>query len=690
MGEGARVDQAIHKKLAAELETILNADVAALELWLESQESNAVAAAGGAETLTLIAELIAVADRPDATAADLAGSPAAQRLAGQLKPWLSESGYCGYFVADLNQRIVASPSAELLMKQSLPGYSEFLPKVLSGSPTVSHPFPSLILHTDKDGRTLAGMPAMYAAAPVRDSEGNLIAALGLCVRPEVDFTRILSVARGGSTGEAYAFNRQGLLLSGSRFDEQLKRLGLIADQPESRSILQLELRDPGVDLTTGARPTKPRSEMPLTRSVSHAVAGSSGVDMEGYRDYRGVQVVAAWTWLHNYDFGVATQIDHDEADAPLYAIHPIFWGLFGLLAASALAIFVFSLFVVRLQQIAQHAALKAKRLGQYTLEAKIGEGAMGVVYRGRHAMLRRPTAIKLLAADKTSGTSLARFDREVRLTSQLTHPNTIAIYDFGHTPDGLFYYAMELVEGTNLDALVESTGPLSEGRVIHLLSQMCGSLAEAHSLGLIHRDVKPANIMICRRGGVYDVVKLLDFGLAKAIDAGRQAGLTSAGTITGTPLYLAPEAIIDQNSVDARSDLYSLGAVGYFLLTGTTPFSGTSLIDICRKQVDARPEPPSQRLRRRVDPDLQALILRCLAKQPSDRFARAELLSEALHRCVSAGTWTQSAARDWWQGRVPDQPGNSSVVATAPLACGATMIGAASRSWNGSTPAHHA
>ena len=405
--------------------------------------------------------MIPISKRLAATSTELAAAPSARQLAAQLGPWLEEYGYCGYFVADVDQRIIASQSAELLLKKSLPGYSEFLPKVLSGTPTVSHPFSKVIMAADATGSVSAATPVMYSAAPVRDSTGKIIAALGLCLQPEIDFTRILSVARGGTSGETYAFNREGLLLSESRFDEQLKQIGLITDRPGSRSILQLELRDPGANLISGVRPTRSRSDMPLTRPVANAVAGDSGVDMEGYRDYRGVKVVAASTWLPEYKFGVATQIDHDEADAPLYAIRPFFWGLFALLATSALAIFVFSLFVLRLRQAVQREARKARKLGQYTLEAKIGEGTMGAVYRGRHAMLRRPTAIKLLSPEKTTEVSMARFEREVRFTSQLTHPNTVAIYDFGRTPEGIFYYAMELIEGINLDALVQTAGPLS-------------------------------------------------------------------------------------------------------------------------------------------------------------------------------------------------------------------------------------
>ena len=326
--------------------------------------------------------------------------------------------------------------------------------------------------------------------------------------------------------------------------------------------------------------------------------------------------------------------------------------MFGLLALSALAIYVFSLFVSRLRQKAQHEALKARQLGQYKLDAMIGLGGMGVVYRGHHAMLRRPTAIKLLDVERTTDISIARFEREVRLTSQLSHPNTISIYDFGRTPEGIFYYAMELLDGVNLETLVAETGPLPEGRIIHLLLQLCGSLNEAHGLGLIHRDIKPANIMVCRLGGMVDVAKLLDFGLVKAVDAQREAGLTAANAVMGTPLYMSPEAVAgNAELVEARSDLYSLGCVGYFLLTGKTVFTGASLAEIFSKHTSAEPQPPSRRLGRPVDPSLESLIMRCLAKSPDGRPGSADELAEGLARCESAGGWTTAAARTWWTER---------------------------------------
>ena len=252
--------------------------------------------------------------------------------------------------------------------------------------------------------------------------------------------------------------------------------------------------------------------------AASATMGNNDFDVGGYRNYRGMKVVGAWAWLHDYGMGVATEESVNEAFQTLYVLRRVFLVLFALLVASGGAIFGFTVLVERLQASARKSALAARRLGQYVLVQEIGRGANGMVYRARHSLLRRPVAIKLLSPDMTNETNAARFEHEVQMTSQLTHPNTVAIYDYGRTPEGLFYFAMEYLGGIDLDQLVRQFGAQPEGRVIHILRQVCGSLAEAHRIGLIHRDIKPANIVLTRRGGVCDLVKVLDFGLVKAVN----------------------------------------------------------------------------------------------------------------------------------------------------------------------------
>jgi eukaryotic-like serine/threonine-protein kinase len=289
----------------------------------------------------------------------------------------------------------------------------------------------------------------------------------------------------------------------------------------------------------------------------------------------------------------------------------------------------------------------ARRLGQYTLEEKLGEGGMGVVYRARHALLRRPTAVKLLKGDRLGEASLLRFEREVQLTASLSHPNTVSIYDFGHTPEGTFYYAMEYLEGLSLEQLIAHEGAQPPGRVVHVLRQMLAALAEAHGVGLVHRDVKPANVILCERGGLSDVAKVVDFGLVKDMDAAD--ALSREGLLVGTPHYLAPEAI-RAHGADARADLYSVGAVAYFLLTGQHVFEGRTLVEICGHHLHTAPEPPSQRLGQPVPSELERWVLSCLEKDPARRPRTADEAAAALDAC-GTDTWTREQARSWWIGK---------------------------------------
>jgi len=324
-------------------------------------------------------------------------------------------------------------------------------------------------------------------------------------------------------------------------------------------------------------------------------------------------------------------------------------GLWGLVAVASAGVTSRILFRLRREVAA------VRQLGQYTLEQKIGEGAMGIVYRASHALLRRPTAIKLLARGKNAEDDLRRFEREVQQTARLTHPNTIAIYDFGRDPDEIFYYVMEYIEGISLEDLVKRYGPQPACRVIHMLRQVCGALGEAHGVGLIHRDIKPANLMLCRRGGIPDVVKVLDFGLVKPMHG--DSGRSTAGAAVGTPLYMSPEAIEHPDAVDQRSDLYAVAATGYFLLTGTHVFDGDTTVAICSKHLGETPQPPSERLGAPVPVDLEALLMRCLEKKPADRPASAAELERLLSQCAAATDWSPGRVADWWRDfKVPPPP----------------------------------
>jgi len=320
---------------------------------------------------------------------------------------------------------------------------------------------------------------------------------------------------------------------------------------------------------------------------------------------------------------------------------------------------------------------QAEQLGQYTLEEKLGEGGMGMVFKARHSMLRRPTAVKLLHPDRIGEVALGRFEREVQLTAQLSHPNTVTVFDYGRTPDNVFYYAMELLDGATLEDVVETDGRQTPARVIHVLDHVAGALSEAHGIGLIHRDIKPANIFLCQQGGEQDVAKVLDFGLVKDLGIDEDAGITQAGIVSGTPLYMSPETMRDTANVDHRSDLYSLGCVGYYLLTGEGVFTGESVFDICSKHLNADPVPPSERIGVSLSIDLEAVIMSCLAKDPAARPQSARELRERLAACADAKGWDAEHARKWWEEHTEALSAPKSEeeqVDAGPLAPGATMV----------------
>jgi serine/threonine-protein kinase len=355
----------------------------------------------------------------------------------------------------------------------------------------------------------------------------------------------------------------------------------------------------------------------------------------------------AWTTVVSATVALPVVAAAGFAPLPAYAVGPapglsvaIWAGLWALCAVVVAAITSRVIYGLR------EEVREARRLGQYTLEEKLGEGGMGTVYRARHSMLRRPTAIKLLPPEKAGRAALERFEREVQLTARLSHPNTVAVFDYGRTPDGVFYYAMEYLEGANLDTLVREDGPQPPARVVHVLRQVAAALAEAHGVGLIHRDVKPENVILCERGGAPDVAKVVDFGLVRDLE--RTTSASSTNLVQGTPLYLSPEAIKAPDRVDGRSDLYALGAVGYFLLTGEHVFTGATMVEVCSHHLYSRPQPPSIRLGRPLPAALEALVLECLEKDPQRRPGSAGALRDRLAALAEGLPWSNESARAWW------------------------------------------
>lgn len=677
-GDG-KLRATIEGELKAQLRATLNANVTALGIWSTNQTRLAMILAEDPELRRSAAALLE-SPTPPPFRRELRGPPEMNNFVSDLRARLRKLDYTTGQLVNTNYMIVATPGRPMGPGEMVSDAhtNKFAELFATGEPVIITPFRPELLMQRRAARNIFGqlrtnlfyrqmnrnalaagnrrrgdVTLMQVAAPIRNTENQMVGALALIIDPEKEFSRILSVARSGETGETYAFDQTGLMISQSRFNTNLVALGLL-DPASTNSALNLRLHDPGGDLTQGYRPSTNNESYakPLTRLVASAVDGEDEVDVVPSRDYRGVPVVGASCWLPQFGFGVATQIDANEAYRPLRVLRSVFVVLVLSLLLCATGIFVFSCANLAWRQRLNAVELKLKQLGQYSLEEKIGEGGMGVVYHARHALLRRDTAVKLLLPGRADAAAVARFEREVCLTCQLTHPNTIQVYDYGHTPEGIFYYAMEYLRGVNLHDLVARFGIQAEGRVVHIMIQICDSLAEAHGLGLIHRDIKPGNVFLCRRGGVADCVKVLDFGLVREYKArnAEAAPAANRSEAEGTPWFMPPEAVQSSATVDPRSDLYSLGALGYFLLTGYFIFDAETVEEVHQKQLGAAPVPPTQRTANPISPEMEQLLLRCLEKDMNLRPRSAMELRALLLALPAAGRWTVEMREAWWDG----------------------------------------
>ena len=639
-------ERSIEARMAEELQTLLKADVTALLLWLDDREVVTEYFAARSRVRAAARDL-SDRVRRGAAADELRNAPAAGVLAAMFDPVLSTFRYEVYYLIDDRNQIVASSLDDAVGQRVGVETQVYVSRMLAGETVVTHP-----VNVSGDSSTADVATAdMYVGTSIRDEDGAIIGVLAFGISPEEGFTDILRVARMGQSGETYAFDSTGLMISESRFEDELRAIGLLS--ADASSVLGLQIRNPGRDLRQGDGSRVSQREFPLTRMAADAIdrpydatREDLGIvtDVNGYPDYRGVPVVGAWVWLPEYGLGVATEVDVEEAFQLQQVILNVLYGVFGLLIVSALVLLVSSLWIGRLQT---HLS-EVEDIGQYKLEKKIGEGGMGRVYRAHHALLRRPTAVKLLAPDKVNDITVKRFEREVRHTSRLSHPNTVAIYDYGRTPDGQFYYAMEYLPGLDLDRLIEAEGVLPDGRVRYLLAQAAGALAEAHEAGLVHRDIKPSNLMLCERGGLFDFIKVLDFGLVRNTDTAATQAVTSDDVLVGTPLYMAPEAFKDPQAIGPPADIYSLGAVAYFLLTGKHAFMGDSMAAVVGAQLNKMPDSPSTVRGRPVAEALEALVMRCLAKSANERPTGRELV-DAFESMSDVAPWTQADARNWWE-----------------------------------------
>ena len=603
------IDGSLRQLRADSLSGTLDAQSQALDLWVEEKLLAARRLARDSRMRAAVASLVA---RDGAGCVSLEQA----RVREPIEPFLQDETVAAFHVVGPGERIAAALPAGACAATEMPQpLRRAFAQALAGQSVFVRPVRDAAgLAVARAGETAPGI--VWFVTPVLDGAGRAIAAIALGKYADARFSGIFAAARSGRSGEVFAFDDRGMLLSESRFAAQLAARG-----PPAQA---------------------------LTRLTSEALApGGSGmrrgVILEPYESSRGVPVIGAWRWLPQRDLGIGVEIEADEAYAPLAFLNSALTLIFGTLLAATAAALGHALWLRR--QVG-----KAHRLGAYVLERKIGEGGMANVYLARHALLRRPTAVKILRPERSSEQFIARFEREVKLASQLTHPNTVEIYDYGRTPEGLFYYAMEYLEGVEMYELVKA-GPVPVARAIYLLRQVCAGLAEAHASGLVHRDIKPENLMICTHGGEFDVVKILDFGLVKNVAEPSTRDLTRTIRLLGTPQYMAPERFRSPGDVDARADIYSLGVVAFYLLTGREVFEAADDLELANRVLNDPPPRPSTVTSQATPIELDLLVTACLEKRREDRPQRVTDLMEAFDALAPRWRWTQREAAEWWSHR---------------------------------------
>ena len=487
--------------------------------------------------------------------------------------------------------------------------------------------------------------------PVFDENDQVIAVLVGSYQAKYNFSNILKLSKHGATSETYAFNKAGKMLSSSRFTQDLRKTYLLKHDTLAETIYNIDLKDPGFNVMDGDLPKKQSVEQPFTRIVdmalNHVVSKDSiysGNLMTPYRDYRGIEVIGAYIWLPEYNFGIITEEDYTDALASLGYFKYTFACFFIVILILSFLLFNSNVRIARIGKKVEDFSI----LGQYKLREKIGEGGFGQVYKAEHTFLKNPVAIKILKSNFVNTDMLDRFEKEVKITSSLSHPNTIKVYDYGITETKDFYYVMEYLNGVSLDKIVNSNNDISVARGVYILYHICLSLKEAHEKGLVHRDIKPMNVMLCNQGGAVDVVKLLDFGLVKEVDA-TISQQTQINRIGGTPMFMAPERIRDPFNADQRVDIYSIGALGMYL------FSGQYLLELVSQKMLSGEETlhgefRNQLIERKdVPQDVRDFLSECIRFDPQKRPAHIDQLIDFFEIKHKEYPWDRHDALKWWK-----------------------------------------
>lgn len=554
------IQDSLRADLRDDVLSVLDADVRIIRNWITEQRNLAETWASHSEIQRLTEQLVKITEASASSSArdELLTADAFQPLLTSLKLLKRQHKLAGANIFSRSGVCLAHTREDMIGAPVAPAGGTYLRRVVLGETIYVKPTKEKLYVVGFDPY-IEG-PLVGMAAPIRDRHGVIIGGLAFAFPLKGEYSAVMGFTSTGWGDETFAFDRDFTMLSHPNQPQLLVEKGLLSDI--SASQLNVRLRVPR---RLGNKYTY--EGQPPTWTATAAVERGGGINLDGYTNYLGQPVIGASKWLEDLDFGICKEILVSEAFRPVHDVERLTLGLLALTGVvTGLAIFT-SFRNVRLQD----AISDKRQIGSYILGDKIGEGGMGTIYECQHALLRRPTAMKLLDGHKADPDTLARFEREVQIASELTHPNTVQIYDFGRTEDDVFYIAMELLPGLDLNQLVKHSGAQSSPRVIHILRHAGQALLEAHRRGLIHRDIKPANIMLCERGGYFDFVKVLDYGLACSYVEDPNHELTRDGIVRGTPGYIAPERLSGKE--DVRGDIFSLAAVAYYLLTGWPAFA---------------------------------------------------------------------------------------------------------------------
>jgi hypothetical protein len=616
------VERSMRVTRGASLKAVLDAQTKSLEVWIEDQKLVLARLARDRQVREGVHALVTIARNPGAGVQEYCAAPARRGFVLQLEDALAGAGSVAFNLVDVSGRIIASSRrfyCGLRYREDVLPYD--LAPVFNGQTLFIRPHTDTARLAAVPEDSAPGEPLVWIRTPVYDDSRAIVAALGVGYYAREQLSTILAAARGGATDEVYAFAAEGVMLSRSRFHND--------------AIARAVLRPPGA-------PASARTD--LVKAALGARWKGAGMLLDPYVGYLGRPVVGGWRRLGHGNMYIAIEMSAEEAYAPLDVLGRAFGLVFGALVIAVLAALGawFTAAMIR-------AEVEKNRVGPYWLGERIGEGGVGNVYHARHDLLKRPSAVKLLKPSRATDEMTARFQREARLASQLRHPNMVEIYDYGRGVDGTLYYAMEYLEGDTVGQLVLRRSPMPVARAVHLLRQVCAGLAEAHGKGLVHRDISVTNIMACHYGGEYDFVKILDFGLVKNTAGEQSQTITRSLRILGTPQYMAPERLRDPADVDARADVYAVGAVAFFLLSGRRMFETEDTLALTSRVLNEVPPRLSSVAPQPIPAELDALVAACLEKRREARPSTILAVKEVLDVLAERAPWSQRDAEIAWR-----------------------------------------